>query len=147
MTSDRHAHRRRRCTEHERGPPGHRDVLGHRERDAVVERVQRDAGQQRAGLHVEQAQQHAEDHQHAERLDRRAGGVHEPEHDAGDERAAGHADLLAQHAEHEAAEEQLLGQRRDEREQHGVADQRRCESSSARSRVSSGHRAGRRAWT
>ena len=51
--------------------------------------------------------------------------MHEPEHDAGGDRAAGHADLLAQHAEHEAAEEQLLGERRDEREQHAVADQRR----------------------
>ena len=47
-----------------------------------------------------------------------------PEHDAGGERPADHADALAQDAEHEAAEEELLGQRRHECEQHAVADQR-----------------------
>ena len=44
--------------EHDRDRPRHREALGGGERDPVVDRVQRDARQQRARAPVEDAQQH-----------------------------------------------------------------------------------------
>src|SRR3954454_409583 len=101
-------------------------VLGRPEGDRVVDRVQRDARIQRARLPVHDAQQEAEEGERDEEGDRPVRiEMDRTEEQAGHGRGPERAGPVAQGREDEAAEQELLGERREDAHDEHRGDQQR----------------------
>ena len=99
-------------------------VLGDPEGERVVHAVQGDARIQRSGALAQQAEREAEEGQRQQEGGLGRADVDRPEDQAGDDRRRPRALPVAQRAEEEAAEEELLGHRRHDRDQEGHGQQR-----------------------
>src|SRR3954451_15226624 len=102
-----------------------RPVLRRAERHAVVRAVHGDAGIQRAGLLVEHAEREAEEAERQEERRVGRGAVDRAEDGARDERRGPEPAPVLQRGEEEPAEEELLGDRRDDRHEERDAEERR----------------------